>query len=124
MKVHVKKIHLVHALEILANYDVLYKVEEGMCFGKNVYWIELHSESDIRDEVVNAIRTIGHLSEDSDDYEGVHIDDAALDAIERIHQWHLEWKSGHRNNPDEWPLSLPEENSGILFESICIKISE
>lgn len=118
MKTHVKKVNLIPAIKALANFDVLYKVEEGMCFGKDVYWIELHSESDIRDEIVDALSAIVKFEGDSDEVHGVHIDEAAHHAIERVLDWHAEWKVGHRNNEEEYPLVIPSSNSGVLYESI------
>lgn len=124
MKTHVKKVNLIHAIKVLADFDILYKVEEGICFGKDVYWIELHSESENRDEIINALRAVAMFGEDSDEVHGVHIDDAAHNVIERVLDWHLEWKASHRNYGEEYPLVVPSNDSGVLYASIVESIFE
>lgn len=121
MKVHVKKINLIPAIKLLAEREVMYHIEEGMCFGKDVYWIELSSDKE--DEVINCIRLIGHLAEDSDDVYGVHIDQVAHGAIESILEWRENWKKGNRDDEDDFPLMLENEESWEFYNSINEAIS-
>lgn len=124
MKIQIKKINLIPAIEILMKFRVLYNIEEGICFGKDVYWIDIHSDSYDEDVLINAIRAVGYLGEDSEEVHGVHIDDVAHDVINRVIKWRQDWKSNNQNSPEEWPLEVSSDNSGILYESICVLISE
>lgn len=47
ISVNIKKEHLTVAVELLSNFDVMYKIKEGFIFGKPCYWIDFNSSDSV-----------------------------------------------------------------------------
>ena len=47
ISVNVKKENLLVAIELLSNCNVMYKIKEGLIFGKPCYWFDFNSSDSI-----------------------------------------------------------------------------
>lgn len=47
---------------------------------------------------------------------GVSLDQFIAETEERLKNFREYWLEGHKNNPEMFPLELPEDNAGMWYE--------
>ena len=56
--------------------------------------------------------------------EALKIDTAVAMAHKSIEQFRTDWHNGHKDNPDNYPLTIESNNTGVIFEQMAGAVIE
>lgn len=58
------------------------------------------------------------------DYEALQVDTAIAMAHKSLEQFRTDWHNGHKDNPDNYPLTIESNNTGVIFEQMAGAVIE
>lgn len=56
--------------------------------------------------------------------EALGIDTAVAMAHKSLEQFRTDWHNGHKDNPDNYPLAIESNNTGVIFEQMAGAVIE
>ncbi|AMW80654.1 hypothetical protein AMD27_17200 (plasmid) [Acinetobacter sp. TGL-Y2] len=96
----------------IEDQKILFLSKDGTVKGEYVLWNNLTALAVAIDKPV-------HLLPD----EPMHIDNAVALAHQAIEEFRSDWHQGNLNHPDNYPLTIESNNSGVLFEQMASAIT-
>lgn len=57
-------------------------------------------------------------------HEALEIDTAVAMAHKSLEQFRTDWHNGHKDNPENYPLAIESNNTGVIFEQMAGAVIE